>query len=379
VERRRLGRTGVEVGAVGLGTEYLHGPSRETVVSVVRGAVEHGIDYFDVLWSFAEYLDNLGAGLKGVRDEVTLALHLGCAETDGQYRLSHDVGEIAANFDDMLSRLRVGHADILMVQWVDDDEGYARVRGAGGVLELARRLREEGKGRFIGLSSHVAPIAAKAARSGEFDAIMFPINPAFDTLPTGTAFGDEEDGARASEGAVELNPERRRLYEVCAAENVGLVAMKPFAGGRFFQLSDEDRAGLTPVRLVSYALSQVGVSTVVPGVKSREELEELVRFPSARAEEKAFGAELAASAWSLKGGCVYCNHCLPCPVGIDVGGTLRLAAAAEQGVSEEVRREYDALPARASDCVECGECVERCPFGVDVMEAMRRAAQVLEG
>jgi len=367
----------MEVSAVGLGTEYLHGPSRETVVSVVRGAVDGGIDYFDILWSFADYLDNLGVGLKGLREKVTLALHLGCAETEGQYRLSHDVKEIAAIFDDMLSRLRIDHADILMVQWVDDEEGYARATGPGGVLELATRLKGEGKGRFIGLSSHVPGTAAKAARSEQFDVIMFPVNPAFEALPDGATFGTEEDGPR--EGVVEPNPERRRLYELCAAENVGLVAMKPFAGGAFFQLSEEQRAGLTQVRLLSYALSQVGVSTVVPGAKSVEELEGVLRFPGASEEEKAFGAELAGSAWSMRGRCVYCNHCLPCPVGIDVGGTLRLAAIAEQAISEGLRSEYEALPARASDCVECGECVERCPFGVDVMEAMRRAAQVLEG
>src|SRR5208337_1784217 len=88
VEQRRLGRTGLNVGEIGLGTEYLHGAPRATVKAVVAEAVAHGVNYLDILFTFRDYLDDLGAALSGLRDAVLLAVHLGCAETEGQYRRS---------------------------------------------------------------------------------------------------------------------------------------------------------------------------------------------------------------------------------------------------------------------------------------------------
>jgi predicted aldo/keto reductase-like oxidoreductase len=374
MNRRKLGRTGLAVGEIGIGTEYLHGQPRETVVEVVRGAVERGINYFDILWAYPDYLDNLGAALEGLRDRVTLTLHLGPAVSNGQYRLSRDASECEAIFADMLARLGTDHADVVMVQWVDKEDDYAGLADDGGLLTLARSFRDQGKARFIGLSSHVAPVAQAAVLSGDFDVLMFPINPAFDALPGRSHIEelDAETGAR-SRG---VNVERRRLFQTCAAEGIGLVGMKPFAGGRLFHLAESDKGGLNPVRLLSYALSQAGVSAVVPGVKNRGELESVMAYLSASAEEKEFGEALAGSAWRLEGGCVYCNHCLPCPVGIDVGQALRLAAIADQGMSDDLRAAYAALPAEASECTECGSCSERCPFGVDVIPHMRRAADL---
>ena len=71
---------------------------------------------------------------------------------------------------------------------------------------------------------------------------------------------------------------------------------------------------------------------------------------------------------------MYCNHCLPCPVSIDIGRTTRLADTVRYGINNEIRAEYEALPAKASACIECGNCVERCPFGVDAIANMSRAA-----
>jgi len=84
----------------------------------------------------------------------------------------------------------------------------------------------------------------------------------------------------------------------------------------------------------------------------------------------------ASSLWKLKGSCVYCNHCLPCPVGIDIGMTIRLADTAAYELKEGIVAEYEALPVKASECNECGECVERCPFGVDIITSMNRAVAI---
>jgi len=67
---------------------------------------------------------------------------------------------------------------------------------------------------------------------------------------------------------------------------------------------------------------------------------------------------------------------LPCPVGIDIGVVTRIADTAGYGIDDNIISEYEALPMKASDCTECGICMERCPFGVDVMANMARAVNI---
>ena len=377
METRKLGRTNIEVGVLGLGTEYFHGVARETVVSVMREAVEAGVNYFDLLWPYPGYLDDLGVALRGLRDRVILAVHVGCVDESGQARRSRDIAECTVAFEERLARLGIDHADIAMVHNVDEEDDYRGVAGPGGLLELALRFREQGKARFIALSSHRVPIAQAALDDGRFDALMFPVNPAFDAL--GGEVGLDAAGALFGETAEEAGGDRRRLYEHCAAKSIGLITMKPYAGGRFFRADGPNGETLSPLQLLSYAASRPGVSTVVPGVDSLQELHSALEYLTAGEEEKDFGPSLAGSSWVPEGSCVYCNHCLPCPTGIDIGRTLRLAGAAEQGLTEKLRAEAASLPASPSDCVECGDCVERCPFGVAVIEEMKQASEALEG
>lgn len=72
--------------------------------------------------------------------------------------------------------------------------------------------------------------------------------------------------------------------------------------------------------------------------------------------------------------CVYCNHCLPCPAGIDIGKVNKfsdLYAAGDMMAGEH----YQALTKHASDCVHCGRCTERCPFHLDAEGHVARAAR----
>ena len=73
---------------------------------------------------------------------------------------------------------------------------------------------------------------------------------------------------------------------------------------------------------------------------------------------------------------MYCNHCLPCPVGIDIGTLTKIVDTAGFAMSDAVTAAYEALPVKASACTECGSCTEQCPFGVDVIANMQRAVEI---
>lgn len=368
---RKLGKTGLDVSAIGLGTEYLNGVPRDGVVSVVHEATDSGVNYMDLFFAHAEIRDDIGAALKGRRDKVIVAGHLGAAaKEDGQYYKTRDREVSERFFLDLLSRLRTDYIDILTLHFVDLEEEYERVFN-GTVLELAHRFQQEGKARFIGMSGHNLSVALKAVRSGQIHVLMYPIN------LTGNAM-----------------PGRKELLNACVSEEVGLVAMKPYAGGKLLQkeglvsmghvhsgwksLQGKASASITPVQCISYTLSQIGVSTTVPGIKNTDELEAALHFLDATDEERDFSSIIADSQQYLEGGCVYCNHCLPCPSVVDIGKTIRLLETAQYAISDDLRADYDALSAKASDCIECGSCMERCPFEVDVISKMKQAVELFE-
>lgn len=370
MEYRKLGRTGVNIGMIGLGTEYLNNVPRETTVSVIHEAIDNGINYMDLFFAHPEIRDDIGFALEGRREKMMVAGHLGSgAKDDGQYYKTRDK-EISEKFIlDLLSRLRTDYIDVLMLHFVDLEEEYETVFN-GTALELALKFQKEGKVRFIGMSSHNPQTSMKAVKSGYIDVLMYPVNLIGDAMP-----------------------EKSEFLNTCASEGVAIVAMKPFAGGKLLQKDALVSMGhvhsgwksfqktavtsITPIQCLSYTLSQIGVATTVPGVKDIKELREALHYLDATDEEKDFSSALGVQK-HIEGGCVYCNHCLPCPSKIDIGKTIRLLETAQYALSDDLQAEYDSFPIKASECLQCGDCMERCPFEVDVIAKMEQAVELFE-
>jgi len=367
MEFRALGKTGLKVSAIGLGTEYLNGRPRDKVVSVVRSAIASGVNYFDVVFAFPEFRDNLAAAFLSLRDRIVICGHICCAMSkSGHYRLSREVKENDRLFHDLLKRLKTDHVDIVMIQMVNELTSYENVCKPGGVMDLAYRLKKQGKARFIGISGHKVPAIAQTIKERAVDVAMFPVNIAWD-----------------------MTPGRNEIYDICRHRKVGLVGMKIYGGGRVLHRSG--RVAATPVQCISYALDQKGVATVVPGVRNQKELGAALAYLEAPARERSYRKILKDSQEELKGNCVYCNHCLPCPVSIDIGRVLNhldRIQAGKKAASLRNRTNYynpgrlrlsrsinfKDLSGHADKCTECGACVKRCPFGVDIIGKMKRAA-----
>ncbi len=350
MKTRVLGRTGLEVGVLGLGTEYLNGQDAATYRRVVRAASDNGVNYIDVLYAFADYRDRLGAALRGLRERFVVTGHIGCAETKGQYRKTRSTSECEELFDDLLRRLNSDQVEIVMIQFVDTAEDYDRVMGSSGLYDLAQRLRRIGKARYIGVSIHEYASAERAARSGAFDVIMYPLGIMLAPLP------------------------KQGFFDACGRNNVGVVAMKPFGGGRLFRHAET--LDIDPSRLVGYPLLDPRVSAVIAGVKSEQELSRAVEGMETVPEAKALADYAEQLLTAGKGDCVYCNHCLPCPEQINIGETLMLLdrVKGQQNLAE-VRESYEKLTVKASACTACGACETRCPFEVSVIDGMGRAVE----
>ena len=96
-------------------------------------------------------------------------------------------------------------------------------------------------------------------------------------------------------------------------------------------------------------------------------------------EKKDFAALLGNTpAHRFKDKCMYCGHCAPCTVGIDIAAVNKFAdlCEAQHTVPETVREHYGALNVKAGACVKCGACETRCPFGVKIIEHMKKAQNI---
>jgi len=281
---RELGSTGLKVSEIGLGTEYLYRQSRETVISVIQEAIRNGINYFDLVFNASNYIENISAAIKDYRDEVIIACHLGSIEYEGKVRRTRNVRDCEKTILNSLSLLKRDQVDIINLQFVKEKE-YESLIATGGLLDLARKLQKEGKAKFIGISTHSNSIGLKAATSGFFDIVMHQINIVNNLLPR-----------------------REDFLKACINNNVGVVAIKPFAGGKLLQtnrtvtiakyqtggisLKKKIPNSITPIKCLNYTLSQMGVSTTVPGVKNIQELTEILGFINASDEEKDFSTLL---------------------------------------------------------------------------------------
>lgn len=377
----KLGKTGLNVSAVGLGCEHLEGKDYQTVEGVVKAAVDCGINIFDVFMSEPNVRSNIGKALDGSREKVLLQGHIGAAYVDGQYHRSRDIKLAEQFFDDFMNRLNTDYVDIGMIHFVDTDEDLHQILNSD-IIKYATKLKEQGRIRAVGLSSHAPAVALKAVKTGFIDVLMFSINPAFDLLPEDTDIDSLFVGdTYKDETLLGIDPVRAELYFTCEQLGVGITVMKGLAAGILLN-SDISPFGqpMTVHQCIHYALTRPAVSSVLVGCKTPEEVFEAASYADRSYKEKDYTAVLSRTPkYSNTGQCMYCNHCLPCPSKIDIAAVhkyLDLAAISKDKVPPTVAEHYRAIGPNAVDCIECGSCESNCPFGVSVIENMRKARTI---
>ena len=378
MEYRLLGRTGLSVSAIALGCEGFVGKSAEEVTKDFDFAEKAGVNFFDCYTSNPETRSCIGQALKGRRDKFIIQGHLCSVWEDGQYLRSRDARKTEAAFEDLLKRMGTSWVDVGMIHYIDAAEDFHEVFG-GEIIKLALRLKKEGRVKHVGISSHNPEVAAMAVKTGLVDVLMFSINPCYDMQPAGE---DVEqlwaDEAYAHE-LHNMDRERESLYELCERLGVGIDVMKAYGGGDLLSAENSPFGrAFTAVQCLEYALTRPGVAAVMAGCRTREEIQAALDWCGATDAEKDYASVMAGmERFSWQGHCMYCGHCATCPMGIDVASVNKYLSLTREGeeLPETVREHYRLLPHHASECAECGSCMGRCPFGVDVIGHMKSAAR----
>ena len=373
---RDLGKTGLKVSEIGLGAEWLERHSTQEVKAVVEACHQAGINILDCWMPGPQVRSDLGAAIAGHRQDWIIQGHLGSTWQNGQYVRTRAMDKVIPAFEDLLERLGTDYIDLGMIHYVDEIEEYHQVMN-GEFFAYARSLQQKGVIRHIGLSTHNPAVARLAAQSGKIEMLLFSVNPAFDMMPSPGEVGEAYSGPGGTDGVIQ---ERAQLYRLCERQGVGITVMKGYAGGRLFDARTSPfGVALTPVQCLHYALTRPAVASVLVGYDTPAHVDAAVAYETATEEERDYASVLAkAPHHAYSGQCTYCGHCAPCPAGIDIAMVNKLydLAAMQPEVPATVRAHYQALSATAADCIACGGCESRCPFGVPVVERMEKAKQL---
>ena len=375
---RTLGRTGLNVSEIGFGGEWLERHEESESVELLKYACAQGINIVDCWMPDPRSRDIIGKAMEGNREKWIVQGHIGSTWQNGQYVRSREMKHVVPAFEDLLKRMKTDYMDLGMIHYIDSREEWDTCMNSE-YIQYVHRLHEEGVIRHIGLSTHNPRIGTLAVNSGFVEMILFSINPAFDMRPATEDLDSMFGGYDAAEYSG-IDPERAAFYRLCEEKNVGLTVMKGFFGGRLFDAKTSPfGVAFTPLQCIHYALTRPGVSSILCGYDTKEQVDAAVAYETASEEEKDYASVIAnAPLHSYMGQCTYCGHCKPCPVNLDIAMVNKFydLAVQQPSVPESVKEHYRALGVTASACIGCRSCESRCPFGVEVAARMSRAQEL---
>lgn len=348
----------VKLSVIGFGAAQLK--DNDDSHELLERGLEAGINFMDTVPSEASGYQAFHDVIAPVRKSVYIQMHLGCTYESGKYAWTRGLDTIKRAWNFQLDIFDTEYADFGFIHCIDEQSDFDDML-ENGLWDYALELKKDGAIRHLGCSTHNVGIAKRFIDTGMMDLMMFSLNPMYD-------YTDESDYGK---GGVD---ERADLYRLCESKGVGLSVMKCTAGGQLLNAQQSPfKRALTPVQCIQYALDKPGVLSVVPGMKNVSELEGFLHTLDASAEERDYSMLGKVVAPDLTSRCVYCSHCHPCPVGLDIAMINKYYDLALMGDAQAADH-YDKLILHAGDCISCGHCDTRCPFSVAQSNRMEEIA-----
>ena len=314
-----LGSTGITVNKNGFGALPIQRISHESSVDILRRAYEAGIDFYDTARFYTDSECKLGEALSDVRENIYIATKTAAQNAD----------EFWKDLNTSLNNLKTDYIDIYQFH----NPAVCPKPGDGsGLYEAMQQAREQGKIRFIGITNHRLAVAGEAIESDLYATLQFP----FSYLTT---------------------EKELELVRACAAHGMGFIAMKALAGG------------LINNSAAAYAyLAQFDHVLPIWGVQRENELDEFLNYidcpPLLTAELQTV---INKDRQELIGSfCRGCGYCMPCPVGIEINSCARMSLMIRRAPqAAQLTDKAQAMMKKIEDCLHCGKCKAKCPYGLD--------------
>lgn len=363
MEYRNLPQGGGKISTIGIGSGSLHDATAREIEDIICYAMDNGINIMDTVMYDETAVEPIAQALKGRRDEMIMQMHLGAVYPNGIYSRTRVLSKIHNRFEQELKKYGTDYADMGIIHCVDEVHDFKNIM-SNGIFDYARKLKRDGTIRYLGFSSHSADISRLFIETGEIDVFMLSLNAAYDFEP--------------SKGKLALSHEHMELYRECEKQGIGITVMKPYAGGQLLNAKTSPfHRGMTIPQCIQYALDRPAVLSCLPGVRSKADLEDVLKYYSSSREERDYSFIGCLPHYDIQGTCIYCNHCQPCQSGIDIGSVNKYLDLAKVG-DELAKDHYMKLSKNANDCIECGVCEKNCPFHVNIRNRMQEARNYFE-
>jgi predicted aldo/keto reductase-like oxidoreductase len=351
---RRLGRTEAFVSDISMGSGSSTG-GRQTL-QVAREAIDRGINYFDTAPDYSEAgsENRLGEAMLGQRDKMFVATkfclphgHLGPGTSVEGYMKA---------VEGSLERLQTDWVDLVHIHSCNSVDRLLDEN----VHEAFDRLKQQGKVRFLGVSTHtpnLEEVANAAIESDRFDVMMLAYH-----------FG--------------AWPGLSDIIDRAAAKDIGIVGMKVLRGSQhhFLDWSPDDRDSFTQASF-KWVLENPSVSCLVISLWETGQLDEFLYASGQTLRPQDVAVLERYQQLTAASHCrPHCGVCLDnCSEGLPIHDVLRHRMYFENyGAQKEAMRLYSALEKKADICSGCAApCTNACPDGIAIPERMRGAHELL--
>lgn len=328
MKRMIIGNTGIETCRLGLGGLPIQRVNEEEAVEVVRYAIEKGIDFIDTARMYSTSERRIGKALKQVDEKVTISSKSISRTADG----------IRKEIEKSLKELQLDYIDLYHCHSVATDEDYKRITAPDGALAGLRKAREEGVIGHIGISSYNIDVMEKAVDDNLFETIM-------------VCFSIVEPIAYKS------------VIPKAMEKKTGILTMKPFSGGVI---------GI-PELALRWALSFPDL-LVIAGMEEKEFVD---RNWDVYEGDYSFTEDEKQQIITLNRQfedkfCHRCGYCEPCSVNIPIYKILSIKnMVRKNGQQALTNPDFENALERARNCIQCGDCLIRCPFNLPIPFMMK--------
>lgn len=373
MQYRTLTKNGLKVSTIAIGSGSIHEANEKQTIELIDYAQAQGVNFIDMALSYPQPMDHYGAALRGRREQFHLQMHLGITFASGEYARNYSLESVRRSFETQLEKTGSDYADVAVFHCVDTDRDYNTLVDEG-VFAYAVDLKRKGVIRNLGFASHTVDIANRYLATDEIDTFMFSVNAAYDLDPAANdPYGTDSERRRG----IEVSQDRQKLYQECASRGIGITVMKAYGGGKLLSAATSPFGQAMSIpQCLKYALDRPAVASCMLGVRGKTDLEAAMALYTASDAETDYAFIADIQPGEMMGSCVYCNHCMPCPAGIDIGMTHKFLDLYLAG-DEMAKEHYNGMTKKAGDCIQCGVCEGRCPFKVAVRKKMQQAVEVM--
>ena len=328
MKRIVLGKTGIEVNRLGFGGIPIQRVEEQQAIETVLHAIECGVDFIDTGRAYTTSEERIGRALRQTDRRVVLASKSHDRTADG----------IRRDIEISLKNLQREYIDLYQCHYVKNEEDYRKILAPRGALEGLQQARKEGLVGHIGVTSHSLDLIDRVLEDDVFETVM-------------VCFSFLEPAARD------------RVIPKALHRNIGVITMKPFSGGA---LAD-------PQLCLKYVLSQPGI-LIIPGVEQKTLFDQNWAVFQGGHELSEFEVEEIAKIRQRydKAFCRRCDYCQPCTEDIPIQVILGIRYIIQRfgDATLQQKRIQEAI-AKARQCSECGECMQRCPYELPIPELIK--------